>query len=100
MAYNNLVISVDHSKKGNDDQILTSWELQAGAPPHGIILQRFANDCGIIGDDVNSWPTENSWMFIPHARVVRSPFGRASREGVPTVDETFYVKAFTVGDPR
>ena len=97
---NPLLISVDHSKKGNDEQIQTSWELDAGAPAHGIYLRRKASMSGIIGDDVCSFPTMNDWMMIPHRPVIRSPFPRANREGIPSIDDTFYVRAFTVGDPR
>lgn len=99
-SVNPVLISVDHNKKGNDQQIQNAWELNAGAPAHGIYLRRKASIGGIIGDDVCSFPTMNDWMFIPHLPVIKSPFGRASRAGIPTADDTFFVQAFTVGDPR
>lgn len=78
----------------------TGWMINDGPAPHGIMRRFQANDRGIIGDDMRTWPTTGSEEYVPHRAIVRNPRGTANRDGIPTSDPTAYVPAFAVGDAR
>lgn len=78
----------------------TGSELSAGIGPRGIINDRYANNRGLIGNDVSGFPPTGGMMYIPHRAIVRYPVGRAAARGLPTVDDTANIPAFAVGDPR
>lgn len=92
----------DHNREGPKTPQLpqTGWEINTGGPPAGIINRFDHNDRGIIGDDVSSWPTDASIIFVPHRATIRSPRVPANRYGIPSIDDTAYIPAFAVGDPR
>lgn len=78
----------------------TGYVIQTGPPPQRIGKRFTDNDRGIIGDDVSAYPPDASGLsLIPHQNVIRKS-SPASRQGIPSVDDTAYVPAFAVGDPR
>lgn len=78
----------------------SGYEIQEGPPPARVGTRFTENAYGLIGDDVNSFPTNQSDIYIPNIPVVRNPRVPASRAGIPGVDNTAYIPAFAVGDPR
>jgi hypothetical protein len=91
-----------HDSEGNagSPEVPTGYELNTGPAPLRIMHRFQANDQGIIGNDVNYFPGVQGDLFIPHQAIIRSPRVGASRDGIPTVDDTAYIPAFAVGDPR
>jgi hypothetical protein len=81
-------------------QVPEGWQISTGLAPRGIIHRFYSQDRGVIGNDVVSFPTTSGQAFLPHRAVVKRPVGRASRQGLATIDETAYIPAFAVGDPR
>lgn len=78
----------------------TGYEMQEGPPPDRVGTRFTANTGGLIGDDVSGWPFSGGQSFIPNIAVVRSPRVPASRAGIPGVDNTAFIPAFAIGDPR
>jgi hypothetical protein len=91
--------TVDRSQRGvRDSMIDTTGEFQRGPVPHLTIRRWWANDLGLIGDDVAAFPTTGDEQFIQHQNVPRIQFAKANRYGVPTIDETAATVGTQVGD--
>ena len=89
----------DRNQRGQDaPQVPTGVELQTGPAPHGILHRFTQNILGIIGNDVNYWPTTQDHAFIPHRAMIKSPMTGIGKNG-PTIDDTAYIPSFAVGDP-
>lgn len=78
----------------------TGYEIQEGPPPPRVGTRFTTNTGGLIGDDVSGWPFSGGQTFIPNIAVNRNPRVPASRQGIPGVDNTMYIPAFAIGDPR
>ena len=92
----------DHSQRGNPNyQERSDIDFYQGPNIQGIMHEFRAQNQGIIGDDVNYSPTTTDDILIPHHAIIRvTGTGRASNAGVPMPDETAYIPAWSVGDPR
>ena len=78
----------------------TGYEMQLGPPPSRVGTRFTQNSAGLVGDDVSGHPITGGAMYIPHPPVVRNPRVGASRAGTKGGDETAYIPAFAIGDPR
>lgn len=80
----------------------TDVDFHEGPNVMGIMHRFQANNRGIIGDDVSSFPTLSDQIRIPHRLAFRTGVGQGARpRGNPVLaDETAYVPAWAVGDPR
>ena len=72
-------------------------EFNAGPIPDRIIRDEYENIEGVVGGDVNYQPEFGSEAFIPHQFVLKKAYGIASRAGIPTINDTAYIPAFSVG---
>lgn len=92
----------DRSQRGEiHSQERSDIPFYQGEQPHGIKVRFQANNRGLIGPDEDYWPTTQEGIRIPHAAIVRSGgTGKASNAGIPAIDDTTYVPAWAVGDPR
>ena len=79
-------------------EVDTRQGFDSGFPPRGIFHRFTANDRGIIGNDVSSFPTTGSAIPIPNRAIVK-PAGKAHGSGIPTIDDAAFIPAFSVGDP-
>jgi hypothetical protein len=92
---------IDHSQRGErNDQERSDIDFYQGASPHGIYNRFEANNRGLIGDDVNTWPTTGGLIRIGHHTLPSMSRGKASNQGIPTSDEAAYIPAWAIGDPR
>lgn len=88
------------NQRGVQDVVLSSIgpaEFNAGPIPHRIFHDDYENIFGMVGGDVNYQPEFGDWAYIQHQPVLKRAYGTASRAGIPTIDDTAYVPAFSVG---
>ena len=73
-----------------------------GPNTQGIRRVFQANDRGLIGPDENYFPTELGAVRIPHQNITRPGIGGGiSSSGDPVLaDETTFIPAWAIGDPR
>lgn len=101
MANANPRFIVSHSKRGNPSSRDPSGvAFQQGHAPEGIYKDFRASNHGIIGNDVASFPTTSDSIYIPHAAVVRGGPHVPRANPTHSIDETTYIPAWSVGDPR
>jgi hypothetical protein len=92
---------IDHSQRGDPNyQERSDIGFYQGPLPHGIYHRFNANNRGLIGNDVNTWPPESSEIRIGHRNLPSMGRGKASNQGIPTSDETAYIPGWAIGDPR
>lgn len=89
------------SRKGpSAPEVPTGVELQTGPPPNRIGRRFIGNNMGMNTSDQISSQAFNDEMYVPHRAIVRTKKVKATRSGIPAFDETAYIPAFAVGDPR
>jgi len=72
-------------------------EFNAGPIPQSVTRDEYENILGLVGGDVNYQPEFGGDRYIPHQFTLKKQYGIASRAGVPSISDTTYIPAFTVG---
>lgn len=78
--------------------IPTGWQQDRGVPEQ-IDRPLSANNRGIIGDGVNSFPTTGGLRFVGHVPLIHVAQGIAPRQGI-TIDDFSQIPAIFVGNPE
>lgn len=98
---NGRMMQTDRNQRGVRDSVIsdfTAEEFQAGPIPHKIMRRYYANDEGILDGEVDYFPSTGNLEYMAHQMTPRNPRSRASRYGVPMIDETMATPSIGVGD--
>lgn len=97
---NGRLIRTTRSQRGLRDTTFAAIgpaEFNAGPVPQKVFRDEYENINGLVGGDVNYQPEFGGDVYIPHQFTLKKTYGLASRAGIPTISDTTFVPAFSVG---